>query len=157
MLDKCPQCISITAKGEQCKRTTCRYTPYCASHKAYRIDQSPIPGAGRGGFAARPLKRGDTIANYTTAITLKQSPAEFKASYPDKKNKPTHSARGGQFYYTALGNNGVRKNNAVGLINRASAGARNNARILGSGRVVATRRISKDEEIFLAYGGSYRI
>ena len=139
MLDKCPQCIARTAKGEQCKRTTCRNAPYCASHKAYRIDTSTIPGAGRGGFAARPLKRGDTIANYTTA-TVKQSPAEFKASYPDKKRKPTHTARVGQFYYTALGT-GVRTNNAVGLINRASAGARNNARILGSGRVVATRRI----------------
>ena len=72
------------------------------------------------------------------------------------KKKPTHSARVGQFYYTALGT-GVRNNNAVGLINRASAGARNNARILGSGRVVATRRIPENEEVFLAYGGSYRI
>ena len=156
MPDKCPQCIAKTAKGEQCKRMTCRYTPFCVSHKAYRIDTSTIPGAGRGGFAARPLKRGDTIANYTTA-TVKQSPAEFKASYPDKKNKPTHSARVGQFYYTAMGNNDARKNNAVGLINRASAGARNNARILGSGRVVATRLIPLDQEIFLAYGRSYRI
>jgi len=134
---------------------TCKFTPYCASHKAYRIDNSSIPGAGRGGFAARPLKRGDTIANYTTAA-VKMSPAEFKASYPDGRG--THTARVGQFFYTALGNNnGVRTNNAVGLINRANAGARNNVRILGSGRVVATRRISKDEEIFLAYGGSYRI
>ena len=157
MLDKCPQCIAKTAKGEQCKRMTCRYTPYCSSHKAYRIDTSTIPGAGRGGFAAKPLKRGDTIANYTTAITLKQSPAEFKASYPDKRNKPTHSARVGQFYYTAMGNNDVRKNNTVGLINRASAGARNNARILGSGRVVATRRIPENEAFFLAYGGNFRI
>ena len=156
MPDKCPQCIGTTKAGDRCKRTTCRYAPYCASHKAYRIDQSTIPGAGRGGFAARPLKRGDTIANFTTA-TLKQSPAEFKASYPDKKNKPTHSARVGQFYYTAMGNNDVRQNNAVGLINRASAGARNNARILGSGRVVSTRLIPRDQEIFLAYGGSYRI
>ena len=155
MLDKCPQCIAKTAKGEQCKRMTCRYTPYCSSHKAYRIDTSTIPGAGRGGFAARPLKKGDTIANFTTA-TLKQSPAEFKASYPDKKNKPTHSARVGQFYYTALGT-GKRTHSAVGLINRASAGARNNARILGSGRVVATRLIPENEEVFLAYGGSYRI
>ena len=156
MPDKCPQCTANTKAGDRCRRHTCRFAPFCASHKAYRIDQSTIPGAGRGGFAARPLKRGDTIANFTTA-TVKQSPAEFKASYPDKKNKPTHSARVGQFYYTAMGNNDARKNNAVGLINRASAGARNNARILGSGRVVATRLIPRDQEIFLAYGGSYRI
>ena len=153
MPDKCPQCIAKTAKGEQCKRMTCRYTPFCASHKAYRIDQSTIPGAGRGGFAARPLKKGDTLANFTTA-TVKQSPAEFKASYPDGRG--THTARVGQFFYTALGT-GKRTHSAVGLINRASSGARNNARILASGRVVATRRIFQDEEIFLAYGGSYRI
>ena len=155
MLDKCPQCIGTTKAGDRCKRPTCRTPPYCASHKAYCIDTSTIPGAGRGGFAARPLKKGDTIANYTTA-TVKQSPAEFKASYPDGRG--THTARIGQFFYTALGNNdGVRTNNAVGLINRASAGARNNARILGSGRVVATRRIPENQEIFLAYGGSFTI
>ena len=153
MTDKCPQCISLTAKGERCKRMTCKFTPYCFSHKAYRIDTSTIPGGGRGGFAARPLKKGDTIANFTTA-TVKQSPAEFKASYPDGRG--THTARVGQFYYTALGT-GKRTHSAVGLINRASAGARNNARILGSGRVVATRLIPRDQEIFLAYGGSYRI
>ena len=153
-MQNCPQCIAGTAKGEQCKRTTCRYTPFCASHKAYRIDQSTIPEAGRGGFAARSLKRGGTIANYTTA-TVKQSPAEFKAPFSDGR-KPTHTARVGQFYYTALGT-GKRTHSTVGLINRANSGARNNARILASGRVVATRRISKEEEIFLAYGGSYRI
>ena len=62
----------------------------------------------------------------------------------------------GQFYYTALGTGKI-TNSAVGLINRASSGARNNARILASGRVVATRRIPKDEDFFLAYGGSYQI
>ena len=154
MPDKCPRCIAITAKGEQCKRTTCRYAPFCASHKAFSVGQSTIPGAGRGGFAARSLKRGDTISNYITA-TVKQSPAEFKASFSDGR-KPTHSARVGQFYYTALGT-GKRTHSAVGLINRASSGARNNARILGSGRVVATRLIPRDEEIFLAYGSSFRI
>ena len=155
MPDKCPQCTANTKAGDRYRRHTCRFAPFCASHKAYRIDTSTIPGAGRGGFAARRLKKGDTLANFTTA-TVKQSPAEFKASYPDKKNKPTHSARVGQFYYTALGT-GKRTHSAVGLINRASAGARNNARILGSGRVVSTRRIPENEEIFLAYGSSFRI
>ena len=59
----------------------------------------------------------------------------------------------GQFYYTALGT-GKRTNSAVGLINRASSGARNNARILGSGRVVATRLIPKNEEIFWRTAGA---
>ena len=50
-----------TKAGDRCKRTTCRYAPFCASHKAYRVAQSNIPNAGRGAFAVRDLKKGDTI------------------------------------------------------------------------------------------------
>ena len=34
---------------------------------------------------------------------------------------------------------------------------RNNARLLASGRVVASRRIKQDDELMLAYGPSYNI
>ena len=106
---KCPQCIAKTAKGEQCKRTTCRWTPFCASHKAYRVGQSTIPNAGRGAFAARDLKTGSTIGNYTIA-TVKQSPAEFKNDHPS--GRATHTALVGNHYYTAKGV-GNRTHNAI--------------------------------------------
>ena len=73
----CPQCTAKTAKGNRCRRTTCKYAPYCASHAAYRVAPSRIDGAGRGALAVRDLKKGDTIGSYTIA-TVKQTEAEFK-------------------------------------------------------------------------------
>ena len=112
-----------------------------------------IPDAGKGAFAARALKRGDTVGDYTIA-TLAQTEVEFLETYPDKR--ATHTAKIDDTYYTALGT-GKRTHNAIGMANRAPKGRRNNARILASGRVVASKRIPKDSEIFLAYGSSYRI
>ena len=149
----CPQCEATTRAGTRCKRLTCKYAPFCVSHKAFYVAQSTIPGAGRGGFAARALQRGDTIGNYIVA-TVRQSRDEFIEQHPD--GRATHTARIGDHYYTALGT-GRGTQNAIGMLNRAPRGGRNNARILASGRVVASQRIPMDREIFLAYGGSYRI
>ena len=153
-LEKCPRCVAKTAKGEQCKRTTCRWAPFCASHKAYRVGQSTIPNAGRGAFAARDLKKGDTIGSYVVA-TVKQTPAEFKNDHPS--GRATHTAKIGNYYYTAKGA-GNRTNNAIGMLNTAGkTGLRNNAKLLASGRVVTTRGVKKDDELLLAYGTSYKI
>ena len=81
MPDKFPQCIARTAKGEQCKRTTCRYAPFCASRKAYRVAQSNIPNAGRGAFAVRDMKKGGTIGSYVIA-KKRQTEAEFLNHIP---------------------------------------------------------------------------
>ena len=151
--EKCPQCTAKTAKGEQCKRTTCRYAPFCASHKAYRVAQSNIPNAGRGAFAVHDMKKGGTIGSYVIA-TVKQTPAEFENEHPS--GRATHTAKVGSHYYTALGA-GSRTHNQVGMINTASSGGRNNARLLASGRVAATRGIKQGDELLLAYGSSYRI
>ena len=119
----CPQCESTTRAGNQCKRKTCRYTPFCASHKAYYVGQSTIPGAGHGGFAARALRRGETIGNYTVA-TVRQTEDEFLADNPD--GRATHTAKVGEYYHTALGT-GRGTQNAIGMLNRAPRGGRNNA------------------------------
>ena len=86
----CPQCTAKTKTGERCKRTTCRYAPFCAAHRAFTIDESTLPGAGKGIFASRPLKRSDTIGDYIIATT-KQNETEFLESYPD--SRATHSAK----------------------------------------------------------------
>ena len=149
----CPQCTGTTKTGDRCRRTTCRYAPFCAAHKAFRVGDSTIPDAGKGAFAARALKRGDTVGDYTIA-TLAQTEVEFLETYPDKR--ATHTAKIDDTYYTSLGT-GKRTHNAIGMANRAPKGRRNNARILASGRVVASKKIPMDSEIFLAYGSSYRI
>ena len=154
MTQKCPQCIAKTAKKEQCKRTTCRWAPFCASHKSYRVGQSTIPNAGRGAFAVRDLKKGDTIGSYIVA-TVRQTPGEFMAEHPS--GRATHTAKVGNHYYTALGA-GNRTHNAIGMLNSAGkTGLRNNAKLLASGRVVASRGVKKDDELLLAYGSSYQI
>ena len=154
MSDKCPQCIARTAKGEQCKRTTCRYAPFCASHKKYRVGQSNIDGAGRGAFAVRDLRKGDTIGSYVIA-TVKQTPTEFNNEHPS--GRATHTAKVGNHFYTAKGA-GNRTHNAIGMLNNAAkTGLRNNAKLLASGRVVASRGVKQGDELLLAYGSSYKI
>ena len=63
----------------------------------------------------------------------------------------THTARIGRHYYTAYGT-GVRTHNQIGMANTARSGARNNAKLPGSGRVAASQNIQKNREILLAYG-----
>ena len=151
--EKCPQCTAKTAKGEQCKRTTCRYAPFCASHKAYRVAQSNIPNAGRGAFAVHDMKKGDTIGSYVIA-TKRQKKAEFLQSHPSGRATHTAIIKGDYFTATGVGN---RTHNAIGMINNAGRGGRNNARLLASGRVVTSRNVKKDDELLLAYGSSYNI
>ena len=149
----CPQCTGTTKTGGRCRRQTCKYSPFCYAHKAFLVGDSSIPDAGKGVFAARALRRGGTVGDYTIA-TVVQTESEFLEAYPDKR--ATHTAVIDDTYYTALGT-GKRTHNAIGMANRAPKGRRNNARILASGRVVASKGISKGSEVFLAYGSSYRI
>ena len=153
MPDKCPQCVAKTIAGGRCKRTTCKWAPFCAAHKAYRVAPSKIDGAGRGAFATRSLKKGDTIGSYVIS-TVKQTPTEFNNEHPS--GRATHTAKVGNHFYTALGA-GNRTHNQVGMLNTAPRGERNNARLLASGRVVASRGVKKDDELLLAYGSSYKI
>ena len=154
MLDKCPQCIAKKANGEQCKRTTCRYALFCASHKKYRVGQSNIDGAGRGAFAVRDLRKGDTIGSYVIA-TVKQTPTEFNNEHPN--GRATHTAKVGKHFYTAKGA-GNRTHNAIGMLNNAGkTGLRNNAKLLGSGRVAVSQNTAKNIENLLAYGGSFQV
>ena len=154
MADLCPQCTATTKAGARCRRTTYRYAPsFCASHKAYRVAQSNIPNAGRGAFAARNMKTGGTIGSYVIA-TKRQNKAEFLESHPSGRATHTAIIKGEYFSATGVGN---RTHNAIGMLNTAPRGGRNNARLLQSGRVVTTRNVKLDDELLLAYGTSYRI
>ena len=101
-----------------------------------------------------PLKRGDTIGDYTIA-TMDQTETEFLESYPDYR--ATHTAKDRRLVLYGTRHRQKRTHNAIGMANRAAPKVgRNNARILASGRVVA-RRESRGHEIFIAYGSGYRI
>ena len=152
-MEKCVQCTATTKTGDRCLRRTCRYAPFCASHKTYRVAQSNIPNARRGVFAVRGLKKGSTIGSYIIA-TKRQNEAEFLESHPS--GRATHTAIINGDYFTATGA-GNRTHNAIGMINNAGTGGRNNAKLLQSGMVVTTRNVKSDDELLLAYGSSYRI
>ena len=149
----CPQCTGTTKAGGRCLRRTCKWAPFCAAHTAYRVGPSSIDGAGRGAFAVRDLKKGATIGSCIIA-TAKQTELEYLNEHPS--GRVTHTAKIKNHFYTALGA-GNRTHNQVGILNTASRGGRNNARLLASGRVVASRRIKQDGELLLAYGSSYNI
>ena len=149
----CPQCTAKTKTGDRCRRTTCRYAPFCAVHKAYRVAQSNIPNAGRSAFSVRDLKKGSAIGSCSIA-TKRQNEAEFLESHPS--GRATHTAIVKGDYYTATGA-GNRTHNAIGMLNNSGKGGRNNAKLLASGRVVTSRNVKKDDELLLSYGSSYKI
>jgi len=99
------------------------------------------------------MKKGTTLGSYVIA-TVKQTEAQFKDEHPS--GRATHTAKIGSHYYTALGA-GNRTQNAIGMLNNAGRGGRNNAKLLASGRVVTSRNVKKDDELLLAYGSSYKI
>ena len=153
MSDKCLRCTATTKQGTRCKRTTCKYSPFCASHKAYYVAQSTIPNSGRGIFAAKNSRRNQTIGNYTKAA-IKRTQDGFMLAHPDGRD--SHTAKIGRHFYTAYGT-GIRTHTQIGMANTARGGARNNAKLLGSGRVAASQNIPKNREILLAYGGSFQV
>ena len=144
------RCTATTAQGTRCKRTTCKYSPFCASHKAHYAAQSTIPNSGRGIFAAKKRRRNQTIGDYTKAVIIKRSEDAFMLAHPDGID--THTARIGRHYYTAYGT-GVRTHNQIGMANTARGGTRNNAKLLGSGRGAASQNIPKTEKFYLLMVG----
>lgn len=64
----CAQCAAKTAKGAQCKRTTCKFMPYCTqhiqTHLGVRVDSSKALPGEDGLFATRSFAKGDMIAPY---------------------------------------------------------------------------------------------
>ena len=79
---------------------------------------------------------------------------EFLESHPSGRATHTVIIKGEYFSATGVGN---RTHNAIGMLNTAPRGGRNNARLLASGRVVTTRNVKLDDELLLAYGSSYSI
>ena len=147
---RCPQCNALTKAGQRCKNKTCKWAPKCHNHTALEVKQSNIPGAGRGLFARRTIKQGETIANYTLG-TQPLTQQMFDMRYPD--GRATHVAQIHGTYYDASNS----AKSIAGMINRAPSGSRNNARINQNGGVVTTKPIRAGQELFLSYGRSYRL
>lgn len=146
------RCIATNNDGGRCKRVTLRSNK-CWSHllrdEHLRIKPSTIPGAGLGLFEEAPVKKGAFISAYTG----KYRDDDSDKFYPyGLRVGPGHVLIDGRKSNTA----------PARYINDARKASKNNARFSvytgkkpHTAKVVATKGIPKDREVFLPYGRDY--
>ena len=146
----CGQCTATTAKGNRCRKRTCR-SGLCWQHlkrdSGLRIRPSGVPGAGLGLFAAAGFKRGDVIAPYEGEKLTRRRVDE---RYGDERGEYVLCRDSKRCIDSAA------TNSSAARFANDSRGTdfRNNARFRAL-RVEATRRIRPGDEIFVAYGKDY--
>ena len=142
------RCTAETKAGQQCGAKT-KHGRYCWNHlrsiMGLRIKPSNIAGAGKGLYAAREFKKGESVTVYTGDVTTD----------PEEEH-------GGSHYVFALNRrvtiDAARTNTAPGrLANHASPGnltwvVNNRDRTV---RLVATRAIRAGQELLVSYGQAY--
>ena len=66
---ECSRCQASTASGGQCKNSTCERFPYCWVHlkqiDGLAVKPSTIAGAGKGLFAEKRFRPGETVTRYS--------------------------------------------------------------------------------------------
>jgi hypothetical protein len=124
------------------------------SNEWVRIGPSKITGAVAGQddglLAVRDIPRNTKITDYKTGAT-KLNEEEFQARYPT--GKATHVWNPSKGVYYDASNPTTLASAAM----RGDANNPNNARITGSGAVVTTKDVRAGQEVFLPYGGTFRI
>jgi len=124
------------------------------SNEWVRIGPSKITGAVAGQddglLAVRDIPRNTKITDYKIGAT-KLNEEEFRARYPT--GKATHVWNPSKGVYYDASNPTTLASAAM----RGGANNPNNARITGSGAVVTTKDVRAGQEIFLPYGGTFRI
>jgi len=159
---QCVRCTAQTTNGRRCKLTTCIGTPYCWNHllslKKLRVKPSTNPRAGRGLFAqSRHLgeddivfRNGDVIIEYDGEIvndnTLDDRYGDYTAPYALKQGD--HIEDGACQRGTGTLINHAPRSRA----NSRFSFSRNSRRF----RIVATKNIRNNREIFCYYGTEYR-
>lgn len=169
---QCSRCTGTCADGTQCKRTVCIGLPLCWQHlkrdKHVRIQESLIPGAGKGAFAADTtrgpneivFKPGDKIVDYTGEVLTKDEIdarfGKFTAPYAFEVLKKRGNNPGK--IIDAACSRGVGSN-----VNHAT-GNRTNARFSiwyrdgqSHSSLKATKNIRNGDEILVNYGREYKM
>ena len=158
---QCLQCSAKTKSQMRCKRTTCKYLPYCYTHlksiKGVVVKPSTLPGnAGDGLFAVKKFKTGDKILDYTgEVISLEDRNNRYGTTASDympygletKSTPPVKIVDGAcQRSAAAYSNDG------------GHAGIGNNAKLVthqGKGSLKAIKNINPGQEIYVGYGPAY--
>ena len=146
----CGQCTATTAKGNRCRKRTCR-SGLCWQHlkrdSGLRIRPSGVPGAGLGLFAAAEFKRGDVIAPYEGEKLTRRRVDE---RYGDETAQYV-LCRDAAHCVDASASNA----SAARFANDArGSDKRNNARYRGF-NIAATRTVRPGDEILVPYGREY--
>jgi hypothetical protein len=155
------QCESVKPNGIRCKNKTIIGTPYCHVHLKYKlhltIKQSLIPNAGKGLFAidtkkapnAIIFKKNEKIIEYCGQLITDEDKndryLENTAPYTVKIKRDLNVDCGCKRGVGALANTRPHFNNSTLSVFRNKA------------FIKATRNIKNNEEIYLAYGRSYKI
>lgn len=157
-------CGAQTRQGARCKRRTVVGLGLCWTHlrslKRLKIQESTLPGAGRGLFAVDPEKQpgsivfrtGQKIADYDgDMITAADAARRYGPNTGPYAIASTRQRREDAACRRGVGS----------LANTArGTGRRNNARLSrrndGTHTLKATRPIRNHEEILIPYSGSYR-
>jgi hypothetical protein len=156
------QCTATNKSGgTQCKRLCAIGTPFCWTHlaslKHLKVKESTIEGAGRGLFAHDPrqgqeailFRKDQTIAEYTGEII---DQTELVDRYAQHTAPYAVQAGADRFIDAAC-------DRCIGSIANTRPRGQNVRFSVYRGRVSlkATQNIRNGQEIFLAYGGQYRL
>ena len=144
------RCTAETATGRICKART-RGGQYCWTHlkkeEGLRIKQSKVAEAGKGLFAEKEFKKGETIALYTGDWVAVDDEAGGAYALQVSKTKIIDAAR------TNAGP-GRWANDPRGTGRRANAELRYSAKNK-VGSVAAKQKIKKGDEVLVSYGRQY--
>jgi SET domain-containing protein len=157
------QCTVIKPDGSQCKRKCCIGSPYCYVHllhnKHLRIKTSALENSGKGLFAldlkadgkAIIFRKGSTIIEYEGEVIddeeLEDRYGPYTAPYAVKSKNDSNVDCACERGVGSNANTYPNHNNATFSINRKK----------NEVKIVATKHIHNDEEIFLSYGRSYKL
>ena len=154
----CSRCEALTKTGIRCKARTCM-GHLCWQHAmrdvGVRVLPSKIPNAGKGLFAVRDFKKGETVAMYHAGPCMTRD--EFETKYPGDLLVEYGLCYGNQC------SNPYKTNQKYARYANHQRGSMRNADLVGKScntfRIKATKNIKasrKDPmEVYVDYGNEY--
>ena len=173
----CAQCSAQTVAGHQCRRTTCKYLPFCHSHLksilGLRIADSRILAAGSGLFATRAIPNGTEFPYYGEALTRTElnriygtrlvAASPYSIAYPVRARVGRRMVNTSNFVDGACIRSAPVYANDVNtnIVNNPVLSLQYNAELQTSNSgprrvfIRTIRNIAANEEIYVDYGRNY--
>ena len=153
---ECSRCQASTASGGQCKNSTCERFPYCWVHlkqiDGLAVKPSTIAGAGKGLFAEKRFRPGETVARYSARrVSATSSGGDYSLGIGANRHLNSDSKQNFVGRYA---------NDPRGTTKRANVRfSKSNNVQQRKGRATqpmkATKAIRKGDEVLVSYGAGY--